>query len=312
MGTIPHRLDEDGNKVPRIAIMGEFSAGKSTLCNLLMNGDTLPRKVTATQLAPVWMTQGQGDHARIQLDGSETPVDLQDLANVPLDDTLYIRLDLPQDIFEFCDLIDFPGISDPNMDPEVWERLLEEADVVIWLTHATQAWRQTEAAVWDLVPEHVQQKSMLLLTRWDKIIEEKDRTRILRRLESETMGLFSAILPISLLDAMKAGDDVDAWNASGAEAFMSRLTDVISDIKNGTVTHAVAAKPVDVTAPDADAQTAPAASAAPVAVNISDVGPDEAAVSEAAAKAEEGRVMPRRVRPTTKSSRTPRPDLASV
>lgn len=308
MGAIPHRLDRDGNKVPRIAIMGEFSAGKSTLCNMLMNGDTLPRKVTATQLAPVWMTQGQGDHARVQLDGTETPVDLQDLANVPLDDTLYIRLDLPQDIFEFCDLIDFPGISDPNMDPEVWERLLEEADVVIWLTHATQAWRQTEAAVWDLVPEHVQQKSMLLLTRWDKIIEQKDRSRILRRLESETMGLFSAILPISLLDAVNAGDDVDAWTDSGAEAFMSRLTDVIAEIKNGTATPAAA--PAAASNPEDSA--APAAAAAPAVVSISDVGPDEAAVSEAAAKAEEGRVVPRRVRPTVKSRRTPRPDLAAM
>ena len=308
MGAIPHRLDRDGNKVPRIAIMGEFSAGKSTLCNMLMNGDTLPRKVTATQLAPVWMTQGQGDHARVQLDGTETPVDLQDLANVPLDDTLYIRLDLPQDIFEFCDLIDFPGISDPNMDPEVWERLLEEADVVIWLTHATQAWRQTEAAVWDLVPEHVQQKSMLLLTRWDKIIEQKDRSRILRRLESETMGLFSAILPISLLDAVNAGDDVDAWTDSGAEAFMSRLTDVIAEIKNGTA--APAAAPAAASNPEDSA--APVAAAAPAVVSISDVGPDEAAVSEAAAKAEEGRVVPRRVRPTVKSRRTPRPDLAAM
>lgn len=310
MGEIPHRLDRDGNKIPRVAIMGEFSAGKSTLCNMLMNGDTLPRKVTATQLAPVWMTQGQGGHARVQLDGTETPVALEDLAAVPLDDTLYIRLSLPQDIFEFCDLIDFPGISDPNMDPDVWERLLEEADVVIWLTHATQAWRQTEAAVWDLVPEHVQQRSMLLLSRWDKIIEQTDRTRILRRLERETDGLFSAILPISLLDAVQAGDDVEAWNASGAEAFMNRLTDVIGDIKNGTETPA-APKAAQATAPAAPEAPKPQP-VAPRVVSISDVGPDEGAVSQAAAKADADRIVPRRVRPSVKSGRTPRPDLASV
>jgi hypothetical protein len=304
MGDIPHRLDHEGNKIPRVAIMGEFSAGKSTLCNLLMNGDTLPRKVTATQLAPVWMTKGQGGHARVQLDGTETPVSLDALASVPLDDTLYIRLGLPQDIFEFCDLIDFPGISDPNMDPDVWERLLEEADVVIWLTHATQAWRQTEAAVWDLVPEEVQKRSMLLLTRWDKIIEQNDRTRILRRLENETMDLFSAILPISLLDAMNAGDDVDAWTASGAEAFMTRLTDVIGDIKNGTTT------PVAVAGTEASAPTAP--QAAPTLVSISDVGPDAAAVSQAASEADANRVVPRRVRATGNARRNPGTDLESA
>jgi hypothetical protein len=293
-------MDSDGTKMPRIAIMGEFSAGKSTLCNILMSGDTLPRKVTATQLAPVWMTKGDGGHARVQLDGSETPVALEDLASVPLDDTLYIRLGLQQDIFDFCDLIDFPGISDPNMDPDVWERLIEEADIVIWLPHATQAWRQTESAVWDIVPEEVQKKSILLLTRWDKIIEETDRTRILRRIQRETMGLFSAIMPISLLEAVNAGDDIDAWNASGAEAFMTRLTDVITDFKAGKET------------PEKTSQDT-VEEAAPREVSISDVGPAPAPELQMdAADASADRIVPRRVRPKAKSSRTPRPQLSAV
>lgn len=300
MGKIPHRMGSDGTKMPRIAIMGEFSAGKSTLCNILMSGDTLPRKVTATQLAPVWMTKGDGGHARVQLDGSETPVALEDLASVPLDDTLYIRLGLQQDIFDFCDLIDFPGISDPNMDPDVWERLIEEADIVVWLTHATQAWRQTESAVWDIVPEEVQKKSILLLTRWDKIIEETDRTRILRRIQRETMDLFSAIIPISLLDAVNAGDDIDAWNASGAETFMTHLTDVITEFKSGKTT-------------PTDGSPEPVEDATPREVSISDVGPAPAPEPEMdTASPAPGRIVPRRVRPKGKSSRTPRPQLSAT
>ena len=41
---------------PRIAIMGEFSAGKSTLCNILLGQAPLPMRVTATRLPPVLMT----------------------------------------------------------------------------------------------------------------------------------------------------------------------------------------------------------------------------------------------------------------
>ena len=281
---IPHRVDLEGNKVPRIAIMGEFSAGKSTLCNMLMNGDTLPRKVTATQLAPVWMTKGDGDHARVQTDGTETPIEMEQLSSVPIEDTLYIRLGLPQDIFDFCDLIDFPGISDPNMDPDVWARLLDEADAVIWLTHATQAWRQTEAAVWDIVSEEVQARSLLLLTRWDKVTSDMDRMRIQRRLERETMGLFKAMLPISLLDATNAGEDLDAWNASGAEAFMSHLTDIVTELKTG-----VAATPPKADAPQASEQAAPVATSP---VHISNVGPAQAAPEPVA---ETPRIVPRRV-----------------
>ena len=35
---------------PRVALMGEFSAGKSTLSNLLIGKSALPVNVTATQL----------------------------------------------------------------------------------------------------------------------------------------------------------------------------------------------------------------------------------------------------------------------
>lgn len=297
--TIPHRLDAAGNKIPRIAIMGEFSAGKSTLCNLLMNGDTLPRKVTATQLAPVWMTKGAGDHMRVQTNGSEEPIALDQLAAVPLTDTSYIRLCLPQEIFDFCDLIDFPGISDPNMDPSVWSNLLGEADAVIWLTHATQAWRQTEAAVWDLVPEEVQERSLLLLTRWDKVPSQMDRTRIIRRLERETMGLFRTILPVSLTDAIAAGDDIDAWTNSGAEALMANLTEIITDLQDT----GPAATDAEEDASFADRAEADPSFAAPEpepktasVVQFSDLGP-------ASAPADAPKIVPRRVRPTVKGRR---------
>lgn len=293
---IPHRVDLEGNKVPRIAIMGEFSAGKSTLCNMLMNGETLPQKVTATQLAPVWMTKGDGDHARVQIDGTETPVMMDGLSSVPIEDTLYIRLGLPQDIFDHFDLIDFPGISDPNMDPDVWARLLDEADAVIWLTHATQAWRQTEAAVWDIVPEEVQQKSLLLLTRWDKVTSDSDRMRIQRRLERETMGLFKAMLPISLLAATQAGDDADAWNASGAEAFMTHLTDIITELKTGTTK-----TPVQSGDDKGSAVTPePSVTATVTPLRMSNIGPT---LTEPETLATSPRVIPRRVVASKTSSR---------
>lgn len=286
---ITYRVDSEGNKVPRIAIMGEFSAGKSTLCNMLMNGDTLPRKVTATQLAPVWMTKGDGAHVRVKTDGSETPIEMENLSSIPTEDTLYIRLGLPQEIFDHFDLIDFPGISDPNMDPDVWSRLLDEADAVIWLTHATQAWRQTEAAVWDMVSEDVQANSLLLLTRWDKVTSNTDRMRIQRRLERETKGLFKDVLPISLLAATNAGEDYDAWNASGAEAFMSSLTDIVTalktrktdaPLKNDDVKES--AKSFEQRNPSNDTY-----------LRVSNSGPAQTAPPDVAAKT--SRVLPRRV-----------------
>ncbi len=212
---------------PVIALMGEFSAGKSTLTNLLVGAPALPVQVTATQLPPVWISHGDGKPMREDLSGAKHPADLSHIDDVPLNETLCIRAYQPAEILTCCDLIDMPGISDPNMSSEVWQRVLPHADAVIWCTHATQAWRQSEAAVWEMVPRNLQKKSLLLMTRFDKVHKSEDRDRLVRRIRKETNGLFYNVYPISLTDAINAGDDRAAWEASGAEEFVQALIDLI-------------------------------------------------------------------------------------
>jgi hypothetical protein len=222
-------LDGPGRK-PRIALMGEFSAGKSTLSNLLIGAAPLPMKVTATQLPPVWISFGEGVPYREDLDGETHPIDIARLSEIDPAETRAIRIFEKSDVLEMCDIIDMPGISDPNMDADVWERVIGKADAVIWCTHATQAWRQTEASVWESLDPRLHDRSVLLITRWDKIHGESDRTRVLRRVERETEGLFAARLPISLLDALSAGEDEELLTRSGAAAFRDHLFAIIERI----------------------------------------------------------------------------------
>jgi len=215
---------------PRIALMGEFSAGKSTLSNLLMGVRPLPEKVTATRLSPVWITHGTGAPYRVDIDGSTEEISLEHLEQVPVEETRYIHLSVEADLLEVCDLIDFPGISDPNMSSNVWERMLEEIDAVIWCTHATQAWRQSEAAVWETMPQIVRENSILLITRYDKLTTDRDRNRVFKRVTRETDGQFSGTFPVSLLQAIRAGEDYELWDASGAGPFTEHLIDVIETL----------------------------------------------------------------------------------
>lgn len=215
---------------PRIALMGEFSAGKSTLSNLMLGGKTLPERVTATRLSPVWMAHGTQDPYRIDLNGETEAVTLERLGEIPVEQTRAIRLFFEADILEVCDLIDFPGISDPNMSSDVWLRMLDEVDAVLWCTHATQAWRQSEAAVWDAMPETVTERSILLITRFDKLLTERDRARVLARVRHETKGQFAGVFPVSLTRALAAGDDTEAFGASGAAAFLEQLIETIENL----------------------------------------------------------------------------------
>ncbi len=212
---------------PRIAIMGEFSSGKSTLCNVLMGARPLLEKVTATQLPPVWLSYGDDDAYTMGLDGVAYDLDLRDLEQVSLETTEHVRIHMKSDILRYCDLIDMPGISDPSMSPEVWERMAHLADGVMWCTHATQAWRQSESGVWNGFPQDMRRNSLLLVTRFDKILGDKDKSKVIKRVRQEVDGLFAEVFPVSLLQAMKAGDDETKWIDSGAEAFTSALFDIM-------------------------------------------------------------------------------------
>jgi hypothetical protein len=212
---------------PRIAIMGEFSSGKSTLCNVLMGARPLLEKVTATQLPPVWLSYGPDDAYTMGLDGKAYDLDLAELERVSLETTEHVRIFMKSDILRYCDLIDMPGISDPSMSSEVWERMAHLADGVLWCTHATQAWRQSESGVWSTFPQEMRRNSLLLVTRFDKILGDKDKSKVLKRVRAETEDLFADVLPMSLVQAMTAGDDEDKWEASGAHTFTSALFEII-------------------------------------------------------------------------------------
>ena len=215
---------------PRIAIMGEFSSGKSTLCNVLMGAKPLLEKVTATQLPPVWLSYGPDDAYTMGLDGHAYDLDLAELDRVSLETTEHVRIFMKSDILRYCDLIDMPGISDPSMSSEVWERMAHLADAVLWCTHATQAWRQSESGVWSTFPQEMRQNSILLITRFDKILGDSDRAKVVKRVKQETESLFSEVFPVSLLQAMRAGEDAEKWRSSGAADFTQALFDIIHRI----------------------------------------------------------------------------------
>ena len=235
-------------KRPRVALMGEFSAGKSTLSNLLIGKQALPVNVTATQLPPVWMSYGNQPSIKVGLDGQEEEVD-DGFTGVTVHDTRCVRVFLESTFLKNCDLIDMPGISDPNMAAEVWQRVIGEADIVVWCSHATQAWRQSEAAVWGTMPPELYEKSLLLLTRMDRILSDRDRARVVKRVQSETRGLFREVLPVSLIQALEAQGDAEAWVASGADHLVKSLMTLTDEVATGAIGRRVSRKIRPVTEP---------------------------------------------------------------
>ena len=269
---------------PRVALMGEFSAGKSTLSNLLLGKAALPVNVTATQLPPVWISYGDQPPFSVGLDGAESDVD-ESFSGVSVHETRYVRLFHQSKFLTNCDLIDMPGISDPNMDAEVWKRVIGEADIVIWCSHATQAWRQSEAAVWSMMPQDLYQKSLLLLTRMDRILSDRDRARVVKRVQGETKGLFRQVIPVSLVQALEAGQNPDLWEESGADVLVRSLIELTDEVASGSMGRRVSR-------------------VARVSETLAQRGLDDA-IGERVVEKPAKIVMPTRVRPRPLVSRSP-------
>ena len=284
---------------PRLALMGEFSAGKSTLSNILLGQSPLPMRVTATRLPPVYISYGPEQAILVGRDGREEPFDLSDLDEVDLERTRMIRLFLEADALQICDLIDMPGISDPNMDAEVWQAVFSLADSVVWCTHATQAWRQSEAATWDMIRHETNGDNILLITQIDKLSSERDRARVLHRVMRETEDQFAEIFPVSLLQALNAGDDVDIWAESGAARFTEKLVEMLLEPTHLADRPDPAGLPVSEIPEEYGVE-------APVLVTARQTAPlSETAAPDAGEEPAE-RVMPKRVRPKAGGKRAER------
>ncbi|MCV2870607.1 dynamin family protein [Defluviimonas sp. WL0002] len=226
------RLESWASRKPCIALMGEFSAGKTTLTNLLVGEDVLPTRVTATQLPPVWMSYGEPQAWYVDTEGHRHDLGFEDLHTVPVDGVRYIRLFCKGRVLETIDLIDTPGISDPNIPKTVWEMAVGYVNAVLWCTHSTQAWRESERSAWESLPERLRENSVLLATRSDKLLPA-DKARVARRLKREAGEMFRSIIMFSAMDAIRAASEDDAqdlWVESGGEELLTALQDIAHDI----------------------------------------------------------------------------------
>ncbi|WP_299890122.1 dynamin family protein [uncultured Ruegeria sp.] len=226
------RIEQWSRRKPVFALMGEFSAGKSTLMNFLLRTQTLPTQVTATQLPPVWFSWGNQSAYVKRQDGSTEDIELDRLEAVGVNDAQFIRIFLEADILEAVDLIDTPGISDPKISTDVWQRAVGQANGVLWCTHSTQAWRETERATWVSLPERLQNNSLLLVTRADAL-GQKDRQKVLRRVNREAGHLFNRSILFSARDAITARDktgDAEMWSRSGGGKMIDSFLEITEHI----------------------------------------------------------------------------------
>jgi hypothetical protein len=191
------------SRPPVFVLAGEFNSGKSSLCNLISGIDALPTDFLATTSVPTHLYYAEVPalagftHAdeRLALDGVPAPVE------EPLS---CIRAGFPAEVLRRFELIDTPGLADP--DAHDGEAVLGRirADAVIWCTPTTQAWKESELAAWMKFPARLRQATVLALTFSDLAAGESQLARVKARLEREA-GPFRATVAVASRPGHESG-----------------------------------------------------------------------------------------------------------
>jgi len=155
----------------RIAIVGEFNAGKSTFINALIGADVAPTGVLPTTATLHHLRYAADPIARVHLRerptgeaastpravaGAERIVPLSELratlASSAPGDVRRVEILLPLASLTRVEIIDTPGFNAPDAShAEAARTAFDEADAVLWLLDGTQAMKRTERVILEQV-----------------------------------------------------------------------------------------------------------------------------------------------------------------
>jgi GTPase Era involved in 16S rRNA processing len=179
----------------RVAVTGEFAAGKTSLINALLGGDILPAGVAVrTRLITVI---GLAARRRATMETAERrriAIPWTSLSSPP-PAARRLHVGLPLARLTHMRLIDTPGLAQGDWEMEQRTlRACSRADVVVWCTPAVQAWKASEQRAWLGLSERVRRSGILTVTFADAVATPGDSELLLARLTAEAGPLFDKIV----------------------------------------------------------------------------------------------------------------------
>jgi hypothetical protein len=218
-------------RLPRIVLVGEVNSGKTTLVNFLLQAELLVADIVPNTLCPTLLRFGDTAHLRVHRgDGAVALRSLADLHRIGRESVQFIEVYLPSPVLRTMEILDLPGVVSVA-DAESKRTWVAAADVQIWCTPATQAWRASEAAKWQSLacPRN---SALLVLTCRDQLSAHQ-LGEVSERISRETQRFFSQWTAIAASQAIAArnprGEIVrnDLWGSAGVEDFITKLRDLL-------------------------------------------------------------------------------------
>ncbi len=220
----------------KVAITGQFSAGKSTFLNAFLAKNILPTGITPVTSKVNYIRYGEEFKMGVRYkDGRDEYHDISNIAHFTdqrqsVEDIDYLVLYAPLNILKDIIFVDTPGLnSQAQSDTETTEKVLKEVDGIIWLTLIDNAGKMSEQMVLEEYLGKYQNKSLCVLNQKDKFTNEQ----ILQTTEyvkTAFSAYFSDVIAISAREALegrshdkkvKMQEELDSFIALLREKFLS-------------------------------------------------------------------------------------------
>ena len=216
-------IARDLERPVRVAVIGEFNAGKSSFINALLGGEVVPVGVLPTTATLNWLAWAPDRFARIVLGGRDDRIvthrELEaTLEQVGTSSVQRVLLYAPLEPLRRIELIDTPGFNAPESAHAVTALgALEEAHIALFLLDATQPLKASERAVL----EEVRRRGLPLLVLVNKS-DRLDPEGTARVLAHVTQGLDEVgVEPVALPVAFSAKGALGAGQSARGAATAS-------------------------------------------------------------------------------------------
>jgi GTP-binding protein EngB required for normal cell division len=215
----------------RVAVMGEFNAGKSSFVNALCGAEIARVGVTPTTATINLLRFGEpGGRVHFQ-DGRVEDRDAEGIRSfvAGLDEAAagavrMVEIFHPLPVLQKTEVVDTPGTNSLRPEHErVARDFLTEADAIVWVFSLAQAGKESERGVLELA--HSAGKRVLgVLNKADQASPE-EVAQVLAHLSRSLGDRVAALLPLSARQALSAqlAGDQDRWRGTGMPEVQAAL-----------------------------------------------------------------------------------------
>lgn len=205
----------------KIAIIGQFSSGKSTFLNALLGQEILPSGITPITAKICHIVYGNDYALELHYkNGNIATKPLYYMNEVSVAENAKIafyKLYAPLELLKSMSFLDTPGFNSQNQsDTDTTNAVLESVDGIIWLTLIDNVGKQSEKEIINAHIRRYASKSLCVLNQKDRLKNEDEINTSLEYAKKAFSGLFGDIIAISAKNALQSYGHNNELNAEKA------------------------------------------------------------------------------------------------